>query len=78
MEDLLDTRKIQKPEEVFIFAYVAGHGVTGAFQNFMLNEPDIKDVCYEIEKALRSYSEAAVNKACKVFAVYDICREDIG
>ena len=44
----------------------------------MLNELDINDVCYEIEKTLRSYSAIAVNKACKVFAVYDICREDIG
>ena len=41
----------------------------------MLNESKEENACYNIENVLRKLSDADA-KSCKMFAVYDICRED--
>ena len=62
--------------EVLIYSYIAGHGLEGREKYLMLNESSEENICYNIENVLRKLSDAD-EKSCKVFAVYDICREKI-
>ena len=63
----------KKDESVFIYAYIAGHGVADVRQYFLLNSSDPQKALYSIEEQLRLRSLAGHGK-CFVFAVYDICR----
>ena len=58
---------------MFIYAYVAGHGVADTRQYFLINTDDPQKALYPIEERLRNISSAGKGK-CFVFAVYDICR----
>ena len=63
----------KKKESVFIYAYIAGHGVADVRQYFMLNSSDPTKALYPIEEQLRLRSIAGDGR-CYVFTVYDICR----
>ena len=63
----------KKGESVFIYAYIAGHGVADVRQYFLLNTSDPTKALYPIEEQLRLRSLAGDGK-CYVFTVYDVCR----
>ena len=63
----------KKKESVFIYAYIAGHGMADVRQYFMLNTSDPTKALYPIEEQLRLRSIAGDGR-CYVFTVYDICR----
>ena len=63
----------KKGENVFIYAYLAGHGVADNRQYFLTNSDDPQKALFPIEEKLRNISSAGKGK-CFVFAVYDICR----
>ena len=61
--------------EVFLFIYLAGHGCADSKQYFLLNEKDVTKIFWKAEAENRTLLNRC-GKACKLFVVYDCCRED--
>ena len=61
--------------EVFLFIYLAGHGCADFRQYFLLNEKTIDKIFWKAEYTHRKLLDR-VGSECKLFAVYDCCRED--
>ena len=56
--------------------YVAGHGAADHQQYFLLNEKDIDEIFCPIEQKNRLLLKRC-GQRCKMFAIYDCCREDV-
>ena len=63
----------KRGENVLVFAYLAGHGVSDTQQHFLINTDVTKDVLFHIEERLRILTKYSRDR-CFVLAVYDICR----
>ena len=62
--------------EVFLMVYVAGHGCADSRQYFILNEKEIDKIFWPVEDQNRALLRKCSSR-CKLFAIYDCCREDI-
>ena len=62
--------------DVFFFVYYAGHGCADVKQYFVLNEKEADKIFWPAEQKLRLMATKC-GSGCKLFVVYDCCREDI-
>ena len=60
---------------MFFFVYYAGHGCADVKQYFVLNENTASKIFWPAESKLRLLCRKC-GSACKIFIVYDCCRED--
>lgn len=61
--------------EVFFFVYYAGHGCADVKQYFVLNEKEVNKIFWPAEQKIRLIGKKC-GSACKIFVVFDCCRED--
>ena len=62
-------------QEVFLFAYFAGHGCADYRQYYLLNEKEVDKIFWPVEADLRTLLRVC-GHTCKLFVVYDCCREN--
>ena len=61
--------------DAFLFIYIAGHGCADFRQIFLLDEKEPEKIFWKVELDSRKILDRC-GKFCKLFAIYDCCRED--